>query len=180
MYLSKAAYYSDFVVFPIILLILATSLFFTGTRHEEMLWAIACGAGLAGYSLLEYGLHRYVLHQIPPFSRMHALHHEHPAAMVGTPTWMTAAFGIGVLLVTWWLAGWAIGCGISFGLMAGYLWYGLMHHAVHHWKARKGSYLDWLKRRHHLHHYARQACNYGVTTALWDRMFGSERGTTRA
>ncbi len=174
MFLSKAAYYADFVVFPLLMLLLAGALPWA-TPWGTAAWCAAALLGLAAYSLLEYALHRFVLHRLPPFSRMHALHHEHPAAMVGTPTWITAGGGLGVLLVIWLVAGRELACGFTFGLMLGYVWYGAVHHAVHHWSARKGSWLHYLKRRHNVHHYAPQPCNYGVTTALWDRLFGSER-----
>jgi len=174
MFLSKAAYYADFVVYPLLLLLLASTLAW-GTPWGDVAWFCAGVAGVVAYSLLEYVLHRFVLHHLRPFSRMHGLHHLHPAALVGTPTAYTAAIGGSVLLAAWWAAGWNLGCGFTFGVMLGYFWYGLVHHAVHHWSARKGSYLHRLKRRHNVHHYAPQACNYGVTTSFWDQVFGSER-----
>ncbi|HEY4372362.1 MAG TPA: sterol desaturase family protein [Burkholderiales bacterium] len=174
MYLSKAAYYADFVVFPLLMLLLASAPVWA-TPWGDAAWIGAAFCGFAAYSLLEYVLHRFVLHRLPPFSRMHALHHEHPAAMIGTPTWVTAGAALGVLCLAWLLAGRVPACGFTFGLMLGYVWYGAVHHAVHHWSARKGSWLYQLKRRHNVHHYASQPCNYGVTTALWDRLFGSER-----
>jgi len=174
MFLSKAGYYADFVVFPLLLLLLGAALW-GATPHQELVWAGACAAGMAGYSLLEYCLHRFVLHHVPPFRRMHDLHHASPTAMVGTPTYYTSAFAGGVFLALYWTAGWAVAAGLTFGLVLGYLWYGLVHHAVHHWSARKGSYLYQLKRRHSQHHHVPQPCNFGVTTALWDRLLGTER-----
>lgn len=175
MLLSKLGYYSDFVVFPLLLLLLGAALVGGSTPRQEVLWLTGCCAGITGYSLLEYGLHRFVLHRIPPFSRMHDLHHANPTAFVGTPTWMTVAFAGGVFLALWAAAGWFTACGLTFGLILGYLWYGFVHHAVHQWPARRGSFFYHAKRRHNQHHYARQSCNFGVTTAIWDRIFGSER-----
>lgn len=44
---------------------------------------------LAGYpmwSVMEYALHRFVLHGMQPFRGMHELHHMRPGARIGTPT----------------------------------------------------------------------------------------------
>src|SRR5580698_4034100 len=124
MLLSKLGYYADFVVFPLLLLLLALPLAWAGTRHQEMVWMAGACIGITGYSLLEYGLHRFVLHHMPPFSRMHDLHHANPTAFVGTPTWMTATFAVSVFLVLWLFSGFYLACGLTFGLVLGYVWYG--------------------------------------------------------
>ena len=175
MLLSRIGYYADFVVFPLLLLLLGTGLFWGSTVRQELVWAAACLVGITGYSLLEYVLHRVVLHHISPFRRMHDLHHANPTAMVGTPTWMTSAFAVGVFATLWWTAGWYVACGLTFGLILGYLWYVFLHHVVHRWPTRKGSFLHASKRRHAQHHYSVRPCNFGVTTAYWDRLFGSAR-----
>ena len=174
MLLSRAGYYSDFVVYPVLLVPLGAALALgDGTLRLELAWAAACLSGVAGFSLLEYAVHRVLLHCVPPFRRMHALHHAHPTARVGSPTWATATVGSGVFLAAWWMGGLTIACGLTFGLVASYLWYSVTHHAVHHWAARPGSYLHMAKRRHARHHHAREACNFGVTTACWDHIFGT-------
>ncbi len=176
MLLSKVGYYADFVVYPLLLLPLGAVLVRGSTLQMGIVWAVVCFIGIAGFSLLEYGLHRFVLHHVPPFRRMHDLHHANPTAMIGTPTWLSAALiEGGVFLPLWWEAGLNVACGLTFGLIAGYLWYVLVHHAVHRWPAREGSYLHRAKRRHGQHHHSRQPCNFGVTTACWDQIFGSAR-----
>jgi len=174
MLLSKASYYADFVVYPLLLLPLGAVAIWGAPPHQAMVWLAACVTGMAGFSLVEYGLHRFVLHHIAPFRHMHDMHHARPTALVGTPTWLSAALIAGlVLLPLWWLAGLNIASGATFGLILGYLWYVSLHHAVHRWPARPGSYLHRAKHRHSRHHYAGQPCNFGVTTGLWDQLFGS-------
>jgi sterol desaturase/sphingolipid hydroxylase (fatty acid hydroxylase superfamily) len=174
--LSKAGYYADFVVYPVLLLPLGAVVVWGSTWQQQIVWAIACLIGIAGWTLLEYVMHRVVLHHVPPFRGMHDLHHATPIAMVGTPTWFSAAFiGGGVLLPLWWQAGLNISSGLTFGLILGYLWYVLVHHAIHRWRAQDGSYLYRAKRRHSQHHHVQQSYNFGVTTAYWDRFFGSAR-----
>jgi len=174
MQLSKAGYYADFFVYPALLLPLGAVALWERTLQEQLVWLLACFAGFTACSLLEYVMHRVVLHHIPPFRAMHDMHHANPAALIGTPTWLSAAFiGGGVLLPAWSLAGLNISSGLTFGLILGYLSYVLVHHAIHRWRARDGSYLQQAKRRHAQHHHMRQPCNFGVTSACWDRFFGS-------
>ena len=105
MLLSKAGYYADFVFYPVSLLPLGAMLVWGATVHSTLVWIIWCAVGIAGFSLLEYGLHRFILHHVPPFRRMHDLHHAHPSQMVGTPTWATAALiSGGIFLPLWWFA----------------------------------------------------------------------------
>jgi cyclopropane-fatty-acyl-phospholipid synthase len=43
-------------------------------------------AGLLGWSLIEYGLHRFVLHGLAPLHRWHEQNHERPTVLTCTPT----------------------------------------------------------------------------------------------
>jgi sterol desaturase/sphingolipid hydroxylase (fatty acid hydroxylase superfamily) len=58
------------------------------------------------------------------------------------------------------------------GFILGYLMYGTMHFAIHAWNPP----YRWMKplwRNHHLHHYKNQHQGFGVSTTLWDRVFGT-------
>ncbi len=58
------------------------------------------------------------------------------------------------------------------GFMLGYLMYGTMHYAIHAWHPP----FKWMKplwRNHHLHHYKEQGKGYGVSSTLWDHVFGT-------
>ncbi len=174
MRLSRTGYYADFVVYPVLLAPLAAVLVLRDTWQQHAAWFVACLAGLAVATLLEYAVHRWVLHRVPPFLGMHDLHHADPRALVGTPTWLSAALIGGVVLAPlWWQAGMTVSAGATFGLILGYLWYVTLHHGVHRWRAREGSYLHRAKVRHALHHGAKKTGDFGVTTALWDRLFGT-------
>jgi sterol desaturase/sphingolipid hydroxylase (fatty acid hydroxylase superfamily) len=63
--------------------------------------------------------------------------------------------------------------GIVAGLMAGYLAYALIHDAVHHRRARPGSWLHGAKLRHARHHRPGPASDFGVSTGVWDRVFAT-------
>ena len=58
------------------------------------------------------------------------------------------------------------------GFIFGYLIYGSMHYAIHAWNPP----FKWMKglwRNHHLHHYKQQARGFGVSSTLWDHIFGT-------
>jgi sterol desaturase/sphingolipid hydroxylase (fatty acid hydroxylase superfamily) len=172
--LSKASYFADFAVYPPVVLALLILALRQAPSLVWIEWSIACLAGIAAWTLLEYVIHRWVLHRIRFFAAMHDLHHEDPEGFVGTPTWLSlAAICVGALFPLLWGTGFDFASGITAGLMLGYVWYGGVHHVLHHWRIRPGSHLYRWKRRHALHHYARRPCNFGVTTQFWDRVFGT-------
>jgi len=58
------------------------------------------------------------------------------------------------------------------GFMLGYLMYGTMHYAIH----AMNPPFKWMKplwRNHHLHHYKDEHHGFGVSTTLWDHVFGT-------
>ena len=136
-------------------------------------------AGFMSVGLLEYVLHRWVLHGPPSLvKRSHAQHHGEPRALISTPLFviMTGALAI------WGLLGLLLSAGLAallvFGLYAGYNYFALMHHWQHHRaKDLTGiAYLRRLDRLHQLHHH-RQVVNFGISTTIWDRLFGTFQPT---
>jgi sterol desaturase/sphingolipid hydroxylase (fatty acid hydroxylase superfamily) len=142
------------------------------------------GPGLAGlvillgclsYGLLEYVVHRWVLHGPPSMAtRGHARHHDQPAALIATPPFIVAT----IALAVWAGLSLAYDAGDSAlvvcGLYAGYNYFALFHHWEHHHRrnAAYGAYWRRLDRAHRLHH-RRQDVNFGVSTTIWDRVFGT-------
>ncbi|HEX6550186.1 MAG TPA: sterol desaturase family protein [Gammaproteobacteria bacterium] len=174
--LSNAGYYADFVFYPILLLLLAGAAMGHDTLARGLIWLAFFSAGIVIWTLLEYWLHRLVFHHLVPVRKLHDLHHTLPTAKIGTPTWVTASLICGGMLVPlWWNDGFNLASGLTAGLAAGYLWYVTVHHATHHWRTRQGSYLHRAKQRHAKHHHAEYPCCFGVTTACWDKVFGTAR-----
>src|ERR1022692_3093513 len=89
MQLSKTAYYADFAIYAIVLLVLISIAGLSADWAERLKWVAALTTGGATWTFLEYLLHRFVLHRLPIFTAMHAVHHASPRAFVGTPTWLT-------------------------------------------------------------------------------------------
>jgi sterol desaturase/sphingolipid hydroxylase (fatty acid hydroxylase superfamily) len=174
---SQTAYRADFAFYAIGVSSLAVFLTWQGPPSERLDIVLLTILGLFGWSLLEYLVHRFVLHGVQPFARWHAAHHERPMALIGAPTLLTAALFFTVCFMPAWLLGdvWQASA-LTLGLVAGYLVYGLTHHAVHHWRVGR-SWLRQLKLAHALHHHGERAGErpgrYGVTSGWWDRVFGS-------
>lgn len=175
--LSKTAYQADFVLYGSAALLLSLVLLLTAPRTQALPLAALVMAGLLGWTAVEYGLHRFLLHGVQPFRRWHAEHHRRPSARIGTPTVLSGSLIAALVFLPALLIGdlWSA-CALTLGLVGGYLAYALSHHAIHHWRADS----RWLKRRkawHARHHHrAGLPLCYGVTTGFWDRVFGSGGG----
>lgn len=169
---SKIAYFADFAVYLAAILLLS---FVLAQLAPPRFWrgiAVSVVVGLAGWSLIEYAMHRLVFHGIEPFQRMHGEHHRRPQALIATPTVLSAAL---IMLFVWLpatlLGGFWPGWGATLGVTTGYFAYGVTHHAMHHWRSH-GAWMQQRKRLHAIHHRIPHY-NYGVTMSLWDRVFHS-------
>jgi sterol desaturase/sphingolipid hydroxylase (fatty acid hydroxylase superfamily) len=142
--------------------------------------AMALGAlalGAVAWTFLEYAIHGWVGHVLPnrtPFRQEHMAHHRNSHYFTPTPRKARAAAGflvpLGLLasLVVGWLPGLAFAAGLS--LM--YVAYEVLHRRAHTHPPR-GRYSRWLRRHHFHHHYQNPRANHGVTTPLWDLVFGT-------
>jgi 4-hydroxysphinganine ceramide fatty acyl 2-hydroxylase len=145
-------------------------------------WLVAGGVVIAGFmssGLLEYVVHRWVLHGPASMAkRGHAHHHAESSALTSTPLFviMTGALAI------WGLLGIVLPAGIAallvFGLYAGYNYFALVHHWQHHRGHDRACLVSWrrLARLHDLHHH-RPVVNFGISTTMWDRLFGTFQPT---
>jgi sterol desaturase/sphingolipid hydroxylase (fatty acid hydroxylase superfamily) len=132
-------------------------------------------AGLCAWTLIEYAVHRFVLHHVPPFKRWHTEHHRRPRAAIGLPTVFSGAlFAAFVFAPAWWLGGLLPARDLTLGVLAGYLGYALVHRGVHQPLGRR-RWLAGHQRWHARHHAATAAPGvaYGVTSGLWDHVFGT-------
>jgi sterol desaturase/sphingolipid hydroxylase (fatty acid hydroxylase superfamily) len=170
---SRASYYADFAVYPALI---ALTMLVIATRSPPKHWGYALGFVVTGvilWTLLEYLLHRFVLHGATRVAGLHDQHHAWPRAWIGTPTWLSVAV-LACLAILPVLLGASLvaSLGLAGGLMAGFFWYGLAHHAIHHGEPQLlARALVGGARRHFRHHLCHGSGNFGVTTSLWDRLF---------
>jgi sterol desaturase/sphingolipid hydroxylase (fatty acid hydroxylase superfamily) len=152
-----------------------TSLNYTVTRI-----VLTFFIGMFFWSFFEYLAHRFIFHLIPETDRtrkliyiMHGNHHEYPRDkerlfMPPVPSLIIASsiFGLSYLII-------GQHAFMFFpGFMLGYLIYGSMHYAIHAWNPP----FKWMKglwRNHHLHHYKNEHQGFGVSSTLWDHIFGT-------
>lgn len=133
-------------------------------------------AGAATWLFAEYLLHRFVGHGSgkSPFAVEHRRHHS-----VGdyfAPTWKKVLAVGPVLLaiagVGGWLAGWAASAYVM-GLSVMYVAYEMFHRRLHT-HPPVGRFGRWARRHHFFHHFHEPAKNHGVTSPVFDKLFGSE------
>ncbi len=185
---SRTAYYTDFVIYGAAVGAMLIFVALHGAVGQRALLAALALGGFAAWSLLEYGLHRFVLHGLAPFNRWHAAHHAQPMARISTPTVVSAGLiGLLVLAPAWWALGSAAGTALTLGVTAGYFVYAVTHHAVHHWRSGSSVGSRWLQQRkvwHAVHHLKQasgvQPGRYGVSLSLWDSVFKTDRDATTA
>lgn len=170
---TKIGYYADLFFYPIVVGgLLLYDLDGRGfALHSRWWFALVCGAML--WTLVEYLLHRFVYHEVAVVRELHWMHHVHPNDFIGAPIWVSiVGFSsiLGILALLWDIE---IACGITSGLIVGYLAYLLMHDAVHRWHLGERSWLRSHRLRHIRHHRNAEPGNFGVTTGFWDLVFGT-------
>jgi sterol desaturase/sphingolipid hydroxylase (fatty acid hydroxylase superfamily) len=137
--------------------------------------AIAALLGAATWTLAEYVLHRFVFHA-PRASalgaREHRQHHADPDYFA--PWWQKAlaALAATALLLPLAAAGLPLGLVFTLGFIAMYLLYEVLHRRVHT-RPPRGPYGRWRRRNHLAHHFHDPRRAHGVTTPLWDVVFGT-------
>lgn len=138
-------------------------------------------AGVLSWSLLEYCIHRWLGHVWTRniFGREHTAHHSRGDYFAAT--WKKGAAALAVVaLVTppaVWLLGREAGIAYGAGLAGFYLCYELLHRLEHVWRGI-GPYARWARRHHFIHHFHDPRVNHGVTSPIWDLVFGTYRRPT--
>jgi sterol desaturase/sphingolipid hydroxylase (fatty acid hydroxylase superfamily) len=145
--------------------------------------AIVAGLFVTGiliWSLVEYTMHRWVFHYEPK-SRwgqrlhfmLHGVHHDYPndASRLVMPPAVSLPLAVAFYALFWCFFGRYTPAPFA-GLLAGYLFYDMLHYATHHFPMKRGVWL-WLKKYHMRHHYQNDEVGYGVTSPLWDYVLGT-------
>ena len=142
--------------------------------------------GVVIWTFAEYMLHRYLFHYEPKTERtekifflFHGVHHHQPQAktrlvmppVVSVPLALVF-YGLFYLLIGVLLVAPAWIPPVFSGFIAGYLVYDIGHYAQHHFPMRKG-YLKYIKRFHLQHHFKTPNDRFGVSSPVWDYVFGT-------
>lgn len=181
---ERLYYFRSFWIFPLITLVLLEIAFRAepGSDPTHLLWLFPAGVLL--WTLLEYGLHRFIFHiQIPlrnprlkeVVNSSHLGHHaspRDPSKVLVHPSYglviSSILYGLiyavsGSLLTT---------TGVIAGVWAGFLYYESVHYRVHFSLSVSGV-LQGQRQRHFYHHFTNNKHCFEVTSSLWDHVFGT-------
>lgn len=142
-----------------------------------MAWVIGFAGGVMGWTLLEYGLHRWVFHRSllgRRAAREHLTHHARPDyfASLRMKLGLAAVILVPIVALSVLAMGVSLGTSVPVGIVAGWLVYEVIHRRIHV-AAPRGAYGRWARRHHLYHHFGRADRNHGVTTPIWDVVFGT-------
>ncbi len=158
---------------------------FLSLAHRNLTAFVTTGLFFGGvliWTLLEYVIHRYFFHYEPK-SRWgqrlhfvaHGVHHDYPQ----DATRLVMPPSLSIPLALFFYFAFAVIFGgfapaVFAGLLFGYVCYDSIHYATHHF-AMKGRIGLWLKQYHLRHHYKDDHNGFGVSSPLWDYVFGTSR-----
>lgn len=157
-------------------------------RNQGMIFVLFIGMilGLFLWTFAEYILHRFLFHfpaktdwQKRISFLFHGIHHEQPK--VKTRLVMPPAvsiplaaifYGLFFVLFNWLLniPNWITP--VFAGFILGYVFYDMTHYATHHSSMRKG-YFRTVRQQHMHHHFKTPNQRFGVTSPVWDVVFGT-------
>jgi 4-hydroxysphinganine ceramide fatty acyl 2-hydroxylase len=178
--------FRSFWIFPLLaaVLLYVTSRTEPQSHFSDLIWLFP--AGVLFWTLLEYGLHRFVFHiQVPLRSARlrefvnasHLGHHASPRDP--NKLLVRTMYGLVISTVVYGLATAALGSPfkageLMAGVWAGFLYYEAVHYRVHF--CLSGSRLIERQRRAHFyHHFTNNKRCFGVTSPVWDYVFGTTR-----
>lgn len=137
-------------------------------------------AGIVAWTLIEYVAHRYLFHWTPRNPNLaravylvHRYHHDFPNERSRNMFPLVVSLPMALAI---WIVIWAAlprdAAPLAFSMIVlCFTAYDVVHYAHH----LPTPYLPILRRRHMLHHFRDPDANFGVTTSLWDRVFGTLR-----
>ena len=137
-------------------------------------------AGMISWTVLEYFFHRYLFH-IAEFNpkleklqyTLHGIHHEYPRdkMRLAMPPVVSIILATGFFALFYLIFG-MYGFSFGAGFVAAYASYLLVHYSVHAFIA-PNNLLRKLWTHHNIHHYKDPKSAFGVSSPLWDYVFGT-------
>ncbi len=142
-------------------------------------------AGAVLWTFAEYVLHRFLMHGmrgrgLP--SREHLMHHARRDYYASAGQKALFSCVVTALMVPALVVAAGVPAAVTFqsGFIGMYLFYEWLHRRAHT-HAPRGPYGRFLRRHHFHHHFGHPLENHGVTSPVWDLLFGTrvEPGVVR-
>ena len=150
----------------------------------QPMWPTFMALGVLGWTLIEYLLHRGLLHYRAQaaairnvIDTLHLGHHWDPRdeAKITVPVYASLPIAFALLGLFRLTAGsWEAAALLMAGTIVGYLYYEVVHFRIHR-GSKRGRLLRRQRANHSFHHYKDSDRCFGVTTPLWDYVFGTRR-----
>ena len=160
---------------------------FIVTRNEALSFGVSLlllTLGLLSWGLIEYGLHRFIFHYDAKSElgrkivyAVHLSHHEKPDSrdQIFASLVISAPVAAAYLLLAWFTTESGRATAYLFtGLVTGYFYYEWLHFRSHHRRAKLRLF-RYLKKYHLLHHHQTPGLRFGVSSPLFDILFGTFR-----
>ena len=179
--------FTAFYLYALLSLGLGVAAIISETRSLTSI-LLLCLTGVVMWGLFEYWLHRFVFHFDAQSGKghnfvyaLHAFHHANPK--VTDDLFVSLRLSLPITLfycsLAWALMrSWQAMVYLFIGLMAGYFSYEFLHYQAHHRTPRLRVF-RYLKMYHLLHHHQNSALRFGVTTPLFDYLFGTFQSPRR-
>ncbi len=169
---------SLFVLLSVVLLYIAIQ--YTSLSVFSVVWLFF--AGLLTWTFVEYMAHRYVFHMKPTNElkrklqyAFHGVHHEYPKdqTRLAMPPLMSIFIATLLFTIIYSLINTSV-FGFLPGFLLGYASYLFVHYIVHAYPPPNNFFKElWLN--HAVHHYKDDKIVFGVSSPLWDYVFGTHR-----
>lgn len=165
--------------------IYAISLLYWSVTHTSLLAGTTIGMFFLGFftfTLVEYLVHRYVYHLSTHTDwrkkfqyKAHGVHHEFPKDKdrLAMPPLLSITVATILLLLFRLMMG-DFAFAFLPGFLVGYAYYLSVHYVVHIYQPPK-NFLRALWVNHSIHHYKDGDVVFGVSSPLWDYIFGTMR-----
>lgn len=135
--------------------------------------------GIISFTLVEYLIHRFLYHLPQVYEKgnipyaLHGIHHKYPKdkKRLVMPPILSVFLASLILAIYYWLMG-DISFVFTAGFLFGYAAYLSVHYIVHRFKPPR-NFLKQLWIHHSIHHYKDDKVAFGVSSPLWDYVFGT-------
>jgi 4-hydroxysphinganine ceramide fatty acyl 2-hydroxylase len=141
-------------------------------------------AGLLAWTLLEYLFHRFILHanirsgMLRSFTNeSHLRHHlapRDPDQILVKPVFALVVSTVIFAIILSMTRDPFVSAATISGIWAGFLYYEAVHYRVH-MSLSHSRVLQQQRRAHFYHHFSNSGLCFGVTSPLWDYVFGTMR-----